>query len=1233
MKTRLLSIALALCMALSLTPVAYAAEGNTGASGDGGTTPVETTYVAAIGGTQYETLDSAFDAVQDGETVVLLADINLESDLTIGTSVQASKAFTLELDGHTLSAGENTILIQNGVSLIVKNAQGISRGGIESNDSLEVSAAALTLESGNITVENGYGIFANNGGTVVVNNAYITSKYAALSGNNTTGDMNFEVNGGRLMAEYGPAIYMPGQVSLSITGGTINGGISLRMGQVDVSGGSINAALRNIDSVDGYYNYSGNAWLADALYVFNGTYTSENEEYGNSLNLNITGGTFTCANKQGSAIAIYDLGKVGQESNITISGDAKFTTDASDRNAYDVLGLEDIGGSDPAAGYNNSDYVGKVNTIIKGGVFSTEVDGKYLATGYKCTGNAGEYTVQQSDEGAMVVTPSVGENSVSATLDGVYKGSDTEITNGSDDSSASDDSGSVANGAVTINLKSEQSDATSSAELTVTRGAAQSFADNGAQSLTVQTDIGDVTFDQTALKKMGDEVVASDVVISVTENKESGDGVLASYSVSATNQSGENLLPYGAAGNGSVTIVVDKPGDAADTLQAWYAVQQSGNKSWLCVEQLDLTNREKGKVAITIGHLSTVVLTNGTPTNKSAATVTGADGNTTACADMDALNAAISNAASSVTVALQNDLDGTLSIPAGKEVAVNGGGHTITGSVSCMVQSGENASSITTNLTLKQLNLVGNEKATYGITSQNNKATTVSGLNLTMQDCTVKGYASKAIYLTNAIGLDIDRCVFENNATGQMGTPNISGDYTIDLNLMNVKAGALSIKNTTFKGDCGDKAVVKVAARGGASDTWKGQDIPEKTETTVDSLTITGCTFSDTPAADADVNIGTDSKVDKGWTGEGDFATNTTGAFKVEISDNETPVVVNPAYLTYKASDGKYYLATGNGNKSVENIEVPAGYTYTKNADDHTTSGTVTAPSTPGGGGTTAPSYDIAIAQPADGTIAVDPTSAKEGDTVTVTVMPDEGYALSELTVTDEDGNPLKLTANADGTYSFEMPAGMASVSATFVCNGGALCPSHGFTDVDQSQWYHAAIDWAVDNGVMSGYANTALFGPLDGLMREQAATVLWNVQGDGVENAPAAPQTDVDQFQWYAPYVNWAVAEGVMNGYSGSALFGIGQALTREEFAAVVANAAGADVASADPAALEAFEDPSSVSGWAVPVVAWAVENGVLNGIDLGDGVRALEGGRTVTRAEMAAMVMNAVDAGVLEL
>ena len=273
------------------------------------------------------------------------------------------------------------------------------------------------------------------------------------------------------------------------------------------------------------------------------------------------------------------------------------------------------------------------------------------------------------------------------------------------------------------------------------------------------------------------------------------------------------------------------------------------------------------------------------------------------------------------------------------------------------------------------------------------------------------------------------------------------------------------------------------------------------------------------------------------------------------------------------------------------------------------------------------PSFDVAVDQPANGTVELSSATAKEGQKVTVTVTPDLGYELAQLTVAGEDGDALELTENADGTYSFTMPAGDVTVHASF-----ADAWENPFTDLSEDHWGYGAVRTANLLGLMKGIGGTTLFGPDDGLMREQAATVMWNLMGAGDVSRPAAPQADVDQSQWYAPYVNWAVDSKVMDGYD-TGSFGVGDSLTREQFAAVIAKAVGADVDSADQAALGAFPDADGVSGWARATMAWAVEAGVLNGVGTEDGSRELQAARELTRAEMAAMMVNAIDKGVLEL
>ena len=73
------------------------------------------------------------------------------------------------------------------------------------------------------------------------------------------------------------------------------------------------------------------------------------------------------------------------------------------------------------------------------------------------------------------------------------------------------------------------------------------------------------------------------------------------------------------------------------------------------------------------------------------------------------------------------------------------------------------------------------------------------------------------------------------------------------------------------------------------------------------------------------------------------------------------------------------------------------------------------------------------------GTVTCDKQTAYEGETVTLTVTPDNGYELETLTVTTVDatsGAPIRanvdLTEGENGTYTFDMPAAPVIVSASF---------------------------------------------------------------------------------------------------------------------------------------------------------------------------------------------------------
>ena len=352
----------------------------------------------------------------------------------------------------------------------------------------------------------------------------------------------------------------------------------------------------------------------------------------------------------------------------------------------------------------------------------------------------------------------------------------------------------------------------------------------------------------------------------------------------------------------------------------------------------------------------------------------------------------------------------------------------------------------------------------------------------------------------------------------------------------------------------------------------------------------------------------------------------TGGSFEKTESNGEALPHFMSKDVVAKSEDGSYVAMERNDLKAGDYIvpkdtsdisaeDLAPGLEVVENADG---TFTVVRPQTPP---VVEPFYDVAIAPMENGSVTVDPKTAKEGDEVTVAVKPDEVFELASLVVADEDGNALKLELSADGTYSFEMPAGDVTVHAAFECDGGELCPSHGFTDVDQSQWYHAAIDWAVETKVLNGIGGTTLMMPDGEITRAQMAQVLWNVEG-----RPAAtedePFSDVSDADWFADAVAWVSQEGIFQGYDGA--FDPDAELTREQAAAVLmrwAASNGEDVSGR--ADLSGFPDADGVSEWAVESVQWAVDAGVLQGVANPDGTTTVSAQGTATRAQVAALMM----------
>ena len=266
----------------------------------------------------------------------------------------------------------------------------------------------------------------------------------------------------------------------------------------------------------------------------------------------------------------------------------------------------------------------------------------------------------------------------------------------------------------------------------------------------------------------------------------------------------------------------------------------------------------------------------------------------------------------------------------------------------------------------------------------------------------------------------------------------------------------------------------------------------------------------------------------------------------------------------------------------------------------------------------------VSVEPSAGGTVKVSATRAEAGDTVTITLEPNEGQKVDAVTVTDAEGNRVEVKPGAqENEYTFVMPDSAVTVSATFACDGGESCPTHGYPDVDQSAWYHSAVDWATENGIMTGYGNgTGDFGPTNPVERAQMAVVLWRLAGEPKADVSSLP-SDCDKDAWYAEAVAWVLESGIFHGYNSEA-FGPADNLTREQAVTVLMNAAkvaGEDVS--QRADLSAFPDEASVAPYAREAMEWAVATGVISGTGSEPGARLLSPQGTCTRAELAAILM----------
>ena len=232
------------------------------------------------------------------------------------------------------------------------------------------------------------------------------------------------------------------------------------------------------------------------------------------------------------------------------------------------------------------------------------------------------------------------------------------------------------------------------------------------------------------------------------------------------------------------------------------------------------------------------------------------------------------------------------------------------------------------------------------------------------------------------------------------------------------------------------------------------------------------------------------------------------------------------------------------------------------------------------------PSYAVGIPDKTEnGSVSVSPKNASQGDRVTVTVKPDEGYELDSLKVLDKNGKELALTDKGDGRFTFIMPAGRVEVKATFT-EEVKISP---FRDVPTDAYYYEAVKWAQKKGITGGIGD-GLFGPNQPCTRAQIVTFLWRAAGSPEPKGTAAGMTDVAAGSYYEKAVAWAIENGITTGTADSR-FAPDATCTRAQGMTFLFRASKA---SADGA--PAFSDVAADAYYA-EAVKWATDNGITNG------------------------------------
>ncbi len=175
-------------------------------------------------------------------------------------------------------------------------------------------------------------------------------------------------------------------------------------------------------------------------------------------------------------------------------------------------------------------------------------------------------------------------------------------------------------------------------------------------------------------------------------------------------------------------------------------------------------------------------------------------------------------------------------------------------------------------------------------------------------------------------------------------------------------------------------------------------------------------------------------------------------------------------------------------------------------------------------------------------------------------------------------------------------------------------CASAAFVDVNEGDWFHEAVDYVVREGMMNGM-DESHFAPAAATNRAQVVTVLYRMAGSPAV-AGELPFVDVSEGDWFHDAVLWAHQNGIAQGMDESH-FAPGQAINRAQLVTFLYRFAKPE-GEIDASVLDQFPDGAALPAFCRDSFAWAIENGLVAGMD-----GKLNAVGTANRAQLATILM----------